>query len=236
MRKYFAVVASAIVVLVAAQAYAQNIQRLSAEYLRFNGTESSSTTKATGTALVPGTGGVRVYAKAVFVPFSSGPQTLYVTLSAIGDDHGGQPNFMSCNVDAPGGVPTAPSQVCNPTPTTGGVDEAPPGWLTLAHHFDYDISEYVSAGSIHSGCTPATCGDGGGGLGDEHDNDYYYTWCKPIGAGVHTINIRMGNATGTASSSFKEGTTVFFEKAFVYLDVSPAPPFGACSAAVIPTS
>ncbi len=120
------------------------IQRLSAQYLRFDGTESFSTTKATGTSLVPGTGGVLVYSKAVFAPFSSGPQTLYVTLSAIGDDHGGQPNYMSCNVDAPGGVPTAASQVCNPTPTTKGVDTAPPGWLTLAHHFDYDISEYVS--------------------------------------------------------------------------------------------
>jgi hypothetical protein len=237
MRKYLTLLAAGFVVLLATQAHAQAIQRLSAQYLRFDGSESASATAATGfSPAVPGTGGVRVYSKAVFVPFSSGPQTLYVTLSAIGDDHGGQPNFMSCNVDAPGGVPSVASQVCNPTPTTGGIDLAPPGWLTLAHHFDYDISEYVDSGVIHTGCGPASCGDGGGGLGDEHDNDYYYTWCKPIATGTHTINIRMGNKTGTTPSSFGEDTTVFFEKAFVFVDVSPAPPFGGCNAAVIPSS
>src|SRR5215471_12546171 len=113
--------------------------------------------------MVPGTGGIRVYSKSIFVPALSGGQTLYVTLSAVGDAHGGQTNFLSCNVDAPSGVPTAASQVCNPTPTATGVDEAPPGWLTLAHHFDYDISEYVTNARIVSGCTPATCGDGSGG-------------------------------------------------------------------------
>jgi len=229
MRKSLTLLAAVLAVLLAKQANAQVLQRLAAQTKNFHGTETSSTTAATGTAAVPGTGGVLVYSKAVFVPFSSGPQTLYLTLSAIGDDHGGQPNFMSCNVDAPSGVPTAASQVCNASTATG-VDKAPPGWLTLAHHFDYDISEYVSAATIFSGCTPGTCGDGGGGLGDEHDNAYYYTWCKPISTGVHTINLRMGNKTRTTNTStFHENTTVFFEKAIFYIDVSDAPPFGACS-------
>jgi len=223
--------------LLAAQAHAQELQRLSAQWLRFNGTETASTTAATGTVTVPGTGGVRVYSSSVFVPFLSGGATLYVTIGAIGDNHGGQNNMISCNVDAPGGLPTAASQVCNPTPTTVGIDLAPPGWLTLTHHFDYNISQYVTNAGVISGCTPATCGDGGGGLGDMHDNAYYYTWCKPIFPGTHTINLRLGNMTGaTSSSTFHEGTTVFFEKAFVYIDVSNQPPFGACSAAVIPTS
>lgn len=236
MRKYLTLLAAAFAVLLATRAHAQVLQRLSAQFLNFNGTETTSTTAATGTNLAPGTGGVLVYSHAVFVPFASGPQTLYVTLSAVGDDHGGQPNFMSCNVDdAPGGIP---ADMCNPTPSSSGVDLAPPGWLTLAHHFDYDIAGYVSAGATFGifpapPCTPATCGDGGGGLGDEHDNDYYYTWCKPITTGTHTINLRMGNKSGpTGTAMFHEPTNVFFEKAFIYIDVSDAPPFGACTPAV----
>src|SRR6266851_6852634 len=128
MRKSLTLLAAVLAVLLANQANAQVLQRLSAQTKNFHGTETASTTAATGTAAVPGTGGVLVYSKAVFVPFSSGPQTLYVTLSAIGDDHGGQPNFMSCNVDdTAGGIP---ADMCNPTPTSGGVDTAPPGWLT----------------------------------------------------------------------------------------------------------
>jgi len=221
--------------LLATEAHAQVLQRLSAQFLRFDGSETSSTTAATGTLAVPGTGGILAYTSGVFVPFASGPQTLYVTLSAVGDDHGGQPNYISCNVDAgaPGGVPTAASQVCEASTATG-VDTAPPGWITMAHHFDYNISQYVDAANVFSGCTPASCGNGGGGLGDEHDNAYYYTWCKPIFTGTHIINLRMGNKTGIKRSRFGENTTVFFEKATVYIDVSDAPPFGPCTRAFIP--
>jgi hypothetical protein len=202
-------------------AFAQEIQRLSAQYKNFDGTETLSNTAAAAT----GAGGVRVYSKSVFVPFLSGGQVMYVTISAVGDNHFGESNFVSCNIDGPGGSGTV-ATVCNPTPFTTGIDLAPPGWVGMTHHFQYDtvmgcagcIVQYTS-----NGVPGITSGDGGGGQGDEHDNDYYYTWCKPIGAGSHTVNLRLGNKTGIAAD------TVFFEKAFIFIDVSANPPFGACT-------
>jgi hypothetical protein len=193
-------------------AFAQNIQRLSAQFKNFDGTETSTTIAAAPT----GAGGMLVYTKAVVVPFLSGGQMMYITISAVGDDHFGESNFLSCNVDGPGGVGT-PTTVCNPTPTTFGIDLAPPGWIGMTHHFQYQTT-YCS-----NGACGLTGGDGGGGQGDEHDNDYYYTWCKPISPGTHVVNLRLGNKTGLATNR------VFFEKAFFYIDVSNTPPFGACN-------
>ena len=224
MKKSIALLAGVFAVLLAAQAYAQEINRLSAQFRSFNGGETFSSTAASGSASVPGTGGSLVYFKTVYVPYLNTPTNiLYVTISAIGDNHGGESNMLSCNVDAPGGLPTAPSQLCNPTPTTTGIDGAPPGWLTLTHHFAYETT-YGS-----NGLTGQSFGDGGGGTSDEHDNDYYYTWCKPIQPGIHTIYLRQGNHSG-ASTAVPGGTTVFFEKAFFYIDVSQTPVLGACSA------
>jgi hypothetical protein len=100
----------------------------------------------------------------------------------------------------------------------------------MTHHFQYDTvaGGACAAGGCFvtytsNGVSGQTIGDGGGGQGDEHDNDYYYTWCKPIRPGSHVVNIRLGNKTGIA------GNNVFFEKAFFYIDVSAAPPFGACT-------
>lgn len=228
MRKFIAVLAGVCVMMITAQAYAQ-LDRLSAEYLRFNGTESSSAVAATGTAAVPGTGGTRVYSKTVFVPFISnsyGLPVLYFTISAIGDNHGGESNNLSCNIDGPGGVGSL-ATVCNPTPGSA-IDGAPPGWTTLTHHFGYETT-YGS-----NGATGLSGGDGGGGTSDEHDNDYYYTWCKVVTPGLHTVNLRMGNHSG-ATTPVPGGTTVFFEKAFFFIDVSPRPPFGQCTAGVVPT-
>jgi len=206
-------------------AFAQEIQRLSAQFKNFDGTETFTSAQATGTPLAPGTGGMLVYTKSVFVPQLSGGQVMYITISAVGDDHFGESNFLSCNVDGPGGLGSL-STVCSPTPTTTGIDLAPPGWVGMTHHFQYNtvagcagcVVQYTSNGvSFLSG------GDGGGGQGDEHDNDYYYTWCKPIGRGSHTVNLRLGNKTGIAFNN------VFFEKAFFYIDVSASPPAGACT-------
>jgi hypothetical protein len=114
------------------------------------------------------------------------------------------------------------------------VDGAPPGWVTLTHHFAYE-SKYGS-----NGLTGQSGGDGGGGTSDEHDNDYYYTWCKPVRPGTHVINLRLGNFSGPAVGGVTKvppnsgGNLVFFEKAFVYIDVSGNPPFGSCNKAVIP--
>jgi hypothetical protein len=139
---------------------------------------------------------------------------MYITISAVGDDHFGESNFLSCNVDGPAGVGTL-GTVCNPTPTSFGIDLAPPGWVGMTHHFQYQTT-YCS-----NGACGLSGGDGGGGSGDEHDNDYYYTWCKNVSPGSHVVNLRLGNKTGTAN--------VFFEKAFIYIDVSARPPFGACT-------
>ena len=216
-------------VFLAVSAFGQDIMRLSAQFKNFDGTETFTTVAATGSSTVPGTGGTRVYTKSVFVPALSGGQVMYITISAVGDDHHGESNFLSCNVDGPGGVGTL-STVCNPTPTTTGVDKAPPGWVGMTHHFQYDnvTGGGCSAGGCvvtytSNGTSNLTGGDGGGGQGDEHDNDYYYTWCKPISAGSHVVNLRLGNLTGLAAN------TVFFEKAFIYIDVSSAPPFGSCN-------
>ena len=229
MRKYIAILAGVCAMLTYAQAYAQ-LDRLSAEFLRFNGTESATSLAATGTGAVPGTGGIRVYSKTVFVPFMSnsyGFPVLYITISAIGDNHGGESNNVSCNVDGPGGTGSLAS-VCNPTPGAA-IDGAPPGWTTLTHHFAYE-AKYGS-----NNATGLSGGDGGGGTSDMHDNDYYYTWCKNVTPGTHTINLRLGNHSG-ATTVVPGGSTVFFEKTFVYIDASPKPPFAACSPAVIPRS
>ena len=225
MKKSRMVALTVFSLFLAVGASAQEIQRLSAQFKNFNGTESATNVAASGSATVPGTGGTLVYTKAVFVPFLSGGEVMYVTISAVGDNHFGESNFLSCNVDGPSGVGSL-STVCNPTPTSVGVDLAPPGWVGMTHHFQYDtvsgcagcVVQYTS-----NGVPGQTAGDGGGGQGDEHDNDYYYTWCKPISPGTHVVNLRLGNKTGLFSN------VVFFEKAFIFIDVSAAPPFGACT-------
>jgi hypothetical protein len=212
-------------VFLAVGGFAQEIQRLSAQFKNFDGTETHSNVAAAAT----GAGGSLVYTKSVFVPFLSGGQVMYITISAVGDNHFGESNFVSCNVDGPGGVGSV-ATVCNPTPFTSGIDLAPAGWVGMTHHFKYDtvIGGACAAGGCvvsytSNGVSGLTGGDGGGGQGDEHDNDYYYTWCKPIAAGSHTINLRLGNKTGKAADN------VYFEKAFIFIDVSAAPPFGACT-------
>ena len=204
-------------VFLTAGAFAQEIQRLSAQFKNFDGTETFTNVAASGTSAAPGTGGTLVYTKSVFVPQLSAGQVMYITISAVGDDHFGESNFLSCNVDGPAGVGSL-TTVCNPTPTTTGIDLAPPGWVGMTHHFQYETT-YTS-----NGASGQTGGDGGGGQGDEHDNDYYYTWCKPgIKPGSHIVNLRLGNKTGLAANF------VYFEKAFIYIDVSANPPGGACS-------
>src|SRR5260370_27438593 len=133
MRKSVVVLAALCAVFFTAQAYAQGIERLSAEYLRFDGSETSSNVKATGTSTIPGTGGNRVYSKTVFVPYISnsfGNPLLYITISPVGANHGGESNFLSCNVSGPARA-RSPGPVSKPTPTTNRVHEAPPGWATL---------------------------------------------------------------------------------------------------------
>jgi len=231
MRKYVTVLMVTCTLLLTTGAFAQ-ISRLSAQFKNFDGTETFTNVAASGTAAAPGTGGTLVYSKALVVGGTAGTsKAMYITISAVGDDHFGESNFLSCNVDGPGGVGSL-TTVCNPTPTTTGVDLAPPGWVGMTHHFKYDTvagGACAAGGCVvtytSNGLSGLTGGDGGGGQGDEHDNDYYYTWCKVVPVGSHVVNLRLGNKTGIASD------VVFFEKAFFYIDVSPKPPFGACTKA-----
>jgi hypothetical protein len=226
MKKHRIVLLAVSLLLIATGALAQEISRLSAQFKNFDGSETTTNVAATGSASVPGTGGALAYSKAVFVPFLSGGQVLYVTISAVGDNHNGESNFISCNIDGPGGVGSF-STVCNPTATSFGFDLAPPGWIGLTHHFSYEVT-YTS-----NGLTGLSSGDGGGGTSDEHDNAYYYTWCKRVSPGTHTVNLRLGNHTGPTVCPGCGGNNnnVFFEKAFFYIDVSATPPFAACSRA-----
>jgi len=233
MKKVFLIPATVFALLIAAQAYAQPINRLSAEFLNFNGTETTTTAAACGPGATrvgcvagaqAGTGGKLAYSKVIFVPYLNTPtNVLYVTISAVGDNHGGESNYLSCNVDGPGGLGSN-TTVCNPTPTQVGVDGGPGGWITLTHHFAYQAL-YGSNGAIN-----LSFGDGGGGTSDEHDNDYYYTWCKVVPPGIHTVNLRLGNFSGP-TTKVPTGSNVFFEKAFLYVDASQTPVLGACSPA-----
>ena len=134
MKKGFIIPAMVFALFIAAQAYAQPINRISAEYLNFNGTETTSTSAACGPGAIrsgcpagsqAGSGGKLAYSKVIFVPYLNTPTNLlYVTISAVGDNHSGESNYLSCNVDGPGGVGSN-TTVCNPTPTVIGIDGGP---------------------------------------------------------------------------------------------------------------
>jgi hypothetical protein len=172
------------------------IKRFSAEFKNFDNTETT-------TALaVPG---IAVYDKTITV--GSDTNTLYVTISAVGDTHLGNGEFLSCNID---GV------FCNPG--AGLSAGAPAGWITVSKHFNYDNVTYNGG---------LSAGDGGGGTGDQHDNAIYYTWCAPVTPGVHTVEIRQASSlTGGGAGN---NNNVFFEAAHFYIDGSK--PVSACVAA-----
>lgn len=224
MRRTHIALLAMFLLIVTTGAIAQEIQRLSAQFKNFDGSETFTNVAATGTSTAAGTGGTLVYTKSVVVPTLSGGQVMYITISAVGDNHDGESNLISCNVDGPGGVGTT-ATVCNPTPTLTGVDQGPPGWTTLTHHFAYETT-YTS-----NSLTGQSAGDGSGGTSDEHDNAYYYTWCKVVKPGSHVVNLRLGNHSGpTVCAGCKAANNdVFFEKAFIFIDVSANPPFGACT-------
>jgi len=187
------------------------LERLSAEFRNFDFPGSESST-IVGVAPLPGTAagddGVVVYTKTLFVP--PGLSTLFVTISATGDTHGGAALLLSCRLDG---------AFCNPGPT--GASAVPPGWIALQKHFNYDTTYTPAPNDPLAGLAPA--GDGGGGRGDMHDNSLYYTWCTeipPSTAGVHRVEIRM--ATSSA------GSQVFFENAHFYIDAAKLRPGSDC--------
>lgn len=160
---------------------AQTLSRLSAN---FNGAPEKVTTALPAAG---GAGGLQTFTKTVFVPL--GHNVLFVTISATGDQHGGDKLLMNCKVDGVNcGVLT------NPAIGSGG---APSGWIVLGH---------TATGA--SGCN-----DGGGGTADCHDNVLNYTWCKGgVTSGAsHVIRLKLASLGG--SQVFYEGASYYIDSA-----------------------
>lgn len=207
--------------LLAVNAYGQAIERLSAQYLRFDVTETAcqAATPTCPKALAGGTGGRLVYSHAVFVPLLSGSPVLYVDFAAQADQHGGSAEFVSCNIDG--------TLLCNAG--TGGAGGAPTGWVNVGHHFDYEHVTYCSG--LNGNACGLTTGDGGGGSGDQHDNTLYSHWCVHVPPGTHTVNIRLANAATAPSNPDGIANIVYFEAAHIFIDASQPAPGNDCSKA-----
>src|SRR5258708_15740763 len=118
------------------------IHRLSAQFKNFDVSETTTP------SAVPG---INAYTKTVLVP--STDNTLYVTISAVGDTHKGNAGWFSCNLD---GDPTLVPTASYSNPGSGGAAGAPAGWLSFEKHSTHAFVTY------HGGVTGA---DGTGGPG-----------------------------------------------------------------------
>lgn len=131
------------------------------------------------------TGGATVFRRTVFVP--SGNNTIFVTLGGAVDAHGGAAVWFTCLMDA---------NFCRPA---AGGGTTPSGWVSLD--------------KVPNGGAVGNCNDGfSGGAGDCHDNGVYYTWCRRVRPGRHTIEIRMASGIDLQD--------VFLEDAFFAIDVA----------------
>src|SRR5258707_11484345 len=144
------------------------IHRLSAQFKNFDVTETTTP------SAVPG---INAYTKTVLVP--STDNTLYVTISAVGDTHKGNAGWFSCNLDGdPTLVPTG--SYCNPG--SGGAAGAPAGGLSLEKPFNYDFVTY------NGGLTDV---DGSGCNCGLYDNPILEHRCVRVVAGsLPTLPIR----------------------------------------------
>ena len=159
-------------------------------------------------------GGTVIYDKNIFV--ADDINTLYVTISAVGDTHNGARLQIACNID------NAP---CNPGPNPVG--GAPNGWLTIQRHKDYN-NNYTGV---------PFSGDGGGGAGDLHDNGVHYTWCAPFEtkAGLHNVKVRFASAPAPGDPA-SAGAPVFLEAVHFYVDgARVADEAGRCAPVALPT-
>jgi len=108
--------------------------RLSAEFRKWDGTEDF-------TNLAPP--GISVYTKTVDVPDTC--DTLYVTVAATGDAHGGSQILLTCLVDG---------AFCNPGAAAGG--GVPNGWISLQRHGAAD--DFHDNNVNYQWCTQVTPG------------------------------------------------------------------------------
>ncbi len=164
---------------------AQGLNRWVAEY-RFGAEQFSNV----------GPPGTLIYQKTFPLPTTEA--TLFVTISTTGDAHEGNSHWFSAQVNG---------NFCNRG--NEGAGFAPPGWIPLQKHFDYNNVTYTTGGVVG-----VVGGDGGGGQGDMHDNGIYYTWCCPRDilkpGGNNLVQIFM-------ATSFP-GSPVFIERSHFYID------------------
>jgi hypothetical protein len=140
--------------------------------------------------------GALIYQKVFALPATE--RTLFVTLSTTGDAHEGNAIWFSVQVNG---------ALCN----TGddGAGFAPPGWIPLQKHFDYDNVTYTTGG-----VSGVVGGDGGGGQGDMHDNGIYYTWCCP----ANILKPGFNNTVQIFMATSFAGSRVFIERSHFYID------------------
>lgn len=208
-RKSVTALSMAGILAIALSANAGDLYRIASDFAKFDGTEFSTSVKGTGItgslATPPAGGGVVIYSKAVIVPPNT--TSLYVTVSTTGDTHQGAAHWFACTIN---GVS------CRVNP--GSVDGAPSGWISL-------LKLPVAIGGA------SNCSDGGGGAGDCHDNNVYYTWCvrtTPSNlTAISTLRVKMATSV--------TGKTVFAEKAHFYVDANVGP-VGECAQATSPTT
>jgi hypothetical protein len=168
-----------------ASLFSQALNRWVAEY-RFGAEQSSAATPP----------GNLIYQKIFLLPATE--HTLFVTISTTGDSHLGNSHWFSAQVNG---------RFCN----TGdeGAGFAPPGWIPLQKHFDYDNVTYTTGG-----VAGVSGGDGAGGNGDMHDNGIYYTWCCP---GTILQPGANNNVQIFMASSFA-GSPVYIERSHFFID------------------
>jgi hypothetical protein len=164
------------------------IFRHAADFFKFNGTEFLTAT--TATAQSP-PGGALFYRKRIVVQSTPPSNTLYVSIYAKSDQHGGAALWLSCLVN---GV------FCRPS-AASFFEGTPPSWIALQKL------------PRTPGDPTLNCNNGGGGSADCHDNGVAYEWCVPVRPdSIVTVDLRM--ATSIA------GRNVFLEGGHVYIDSS----------------
>jgi len=178
--------AAAVMLLIPASLAAQQLSRWVAEF-RFGAEQFSNV----------GPPGTLIYTKTFPLPATE--RTLFVTISTTGDAHEGNAHWFSAQVNG---------QFCNKGDEGAGI--APPGWIPLQKHFDYDPPVTYTSGGV-SGLSG---GDGGGGNGDMHDNDIYYTWCCP----VDILRPGFNNVVQIFMATSSPGNPVFVERSHYYID------------------
>lgn len=207
---------------VAVQVYGQALERISAQFLRFDVTEAFC---VAGSAACPpassgGLGGHLVYTHPVFVPLGGTP-VLYIEFEGQADQHGGEAEWLSCLID---GLP------CNAG--TGGAGGAPSGWVNVGHHFEYNVDTAAEAITYCNGTACGlTGGDGFGGQGDQHDNTLFAHWCKKVSPGSHTVKISLAGSATSSPNPVGTANVVFFEAAHVFIDANTPFPGNDCTAA-----